>query len=85
MKDNSYYDIVPKSVHSIHQIKSPNHCVLIKNHKKNKSEMTCVHLFTGAEHTISIMAGTIGFLGLTVLSVSSTKAIMTYYERLRLK
>ncbi|KAM8740487.1 uncharacterized protein AB9X84_020315 [Acanthopagrus schlegelii] len=38
-----------------------------------------------AEHTISIMAGTIGFLGLTVLSVSSTKAIMTYYERLRLK
>lgn len=47
--------------------------------------MTCVHLFTGAEHTISIMAGTIGFLGLTVLSVSSTKAIMTYYERLRLK
>ncbi|XP_071330885.1 uncharacterized protein [Trachinotus anak] len=40
-----------------------------------------------AEHMmmISIVAGSIGFLGLTVLSVSATKAIMTYYEQLRLK
>ncbi|XP_073336944.1 uncharacterized protein [Pagrus major] len=38
-----------------------------------------------AEHMISIVAGTIGFLVLTIISVSSTKAIMTYYERLRLK
>ncbi|XP_034721257.1 uncharacterized protein LOC117939989 [Etheostoma cragini] len=37
------------------------------------------------EHMISIVAGSIGFLGVTVLSVSATKAIMTYYERLRLK
>ncbi|XP_054480735.1 uncharacterized protein LOC129112596 [Anoplopoma fimbria] len=40
-----------------------------------------------AEHMtmISIVAGSIGFLGVTVLSVSATKAIMTYYERLRLQ
>ncbi|XP_041637324.1 uncharacterized protein LOC121505835 [Cheilinus undulatus] len=31
---------------------------------------------------IFIMAGSIGFLGVTVLSVIATKAIMTYYERL---
>ncbi|KAE8281605.1 hypothetical protein D5F01_LYC20596 [Larimichthys crocea] len=40
-----------------------------------------------AEHMtmISIVAGSIGFLGVTILSVSATKAIMTYYERLRLQ
>ncbi|XP_035537038.1 uncharacterized protein LOC118342556 [Morone saxatilis] len=32
---------------------------------------------------ISIVAGSVGLLGLTVLSVSATKAIMTYYEQLR--
>ena len=50
-------------------------------------EMTCVHLFAGSEHMtmITIMAGSIGILGVTVLSVSATKAIMTYYERLRLQ
>ncbi|XP_056223909.1 uromodulin-like 1 [Seriola aureovittata] len=38
-----------------------------------------------AEHMtmICIVAGSIGFLGVTVLSVSATKAIMTYYERLQ--
>ncbi|XP_028427026.1 uncharacterized protein LOC114550440 isoform X1 [Perca flavescens] len=34
---------------------------------------------------IPIVAGLIGFLGVTVLSVSVTKAIMTYYERLPLQ
>nr|XP_046235025.1 uncharacterized protein LOC124053678 [Scatophagus argus] len=34
---------------------------------------------------ISIVAGSIGFLGVTVLLVSATKAIMTYYERLHRK
>ncbi|XP_042259731.1 uncharacterized protein LOC121891067 isoform X1 [Thunnus maccoyii] len=34
---------------------------------------------------ISIVAGSIGILGVTVLSVSASKAIMTYYERLRLQ
>ncbi|XP_018552655.1 uromodulin-like 1 [Lates calcarifer] len=40
-----------------------------------------------AEHItmISIVAGSIGFLGVTILSVSATKAIMTYYERLQLQ
>ncbi|XP_042367615.1 uncharacterized protein LOC121961627 [Plectropomus leopardus] len=40
-----------------------------------------------AEHMtmISIVAGSIGFLGVTILLVSATKAIMTYYERLRLQ
>ncbi|XP_031732724.1 uncharacterized protein LOC116399603 [Anarrhichthys ocellatus] len=40
-----------------------------------------------AEHMtmISIVAGSIGFLGVTILSVSATKAIMTYYEHLRLQ
>ncbi|XP_069013070.1 ZP domain-containing protein-like [Embiotoca jacksoni] len=40
-----------------------------------------------AEHVtmISIVAGSIGFLLLTVLSVSATKAVMTYYEQLRLQ
>lgn len=32
---------------------------------------------------IAIVAGSIGFLGVTVLLVSATKAIMTYYEQLR--
>ena len=50
-------------------------------------KMTFVHLFAGSEHmtVIFIVAGSIGFLGLTVLSVSATKAIMTYYEQLRLQ
>ncbi|XP_074482405.1 uncharacterized protein LOC141762261 [Sebastes fasciatus] len=34
---------------------------------------------------ISIVAGSIGFLGVTILSVSATKAIMTYFEQLRLQ
>ncbi|CAK6959968.1 uncharacterized protein LOC122975499 isoform X2 [Scomber scombrus] len=34
---------------------------------------------------ISVVAGSIGIVGVTVLSVSSTKAIMAYYERLRLQ
>ncbi|XP_038594782.1 uncharacterized protein LOC119918224 isoform X1 [Micropterus salmoides] len=40
-----------------------------------------------AEHMtiISIVAGSIGFLGVTMLSVSATKAIMAYYKRLRLQ
>ncbi|XP_044042924.1 uncharacterized protein LOC122871633 [Siniperca chuatsi] len=40
-----------------------------------------------AEHMtmICIVAGSIGFLGVTLLSVSATKAIMTYYEQLRLQ
>ncbi|CAJ1055608.1 uncharacterized protein LOC117805478 [Xyrichtys novacula] len=40
-----------------------------------------------AEHMtmIFIVAGSIGFLLVTLLSVSATKAIMTYYERLRLQ
>ncbi|XP_051810454.1 uncharacterized protein LOC110945865 [Acanthochromis polyacanthus] len=40
-----------------------------------------------AEHMtmIFIVASTIGFLGVTVLSVSAAKAIMAYYEQLRLK
>lgn len=46
-----------------------------------------VHLFAGAEHItmIFIVAGSIGFLGVTVLFVSATKAIMNYYEHLRLQ
>lgn len=45
------------------------------------------HLATGTEHMkmIFTVAGLIGFLIVTVLSVSASKAIMTYYERLRLK
>lgn len=41
--------------------------------------------FAGAEHItmISIVAGSIGFLGVTVLIVSATKAIMGYYEGLK--
>ncbi|XP_070710346.1 uncharacterized protein [Pempheris klunzingeri] len=40
-----------------------------------------------AEHVtlLSIVAGSIGILGVTVLSVSATKAIMTYYDQLRLQ
>lgn len=34
---------------------------------------------------IFIVAGLIGFMGVTVLSVSATKAIMAYYERLQLQ
>lgn len=34
---------------------------------------------------IFTVAGSIGLLGLTILLVSATKAIMNYYERLRLK
>lgn len=34
---------------------------------------------------IFTVAGLIGFLIVTVLSVIASKAIMTYYERLRLK
>ncbi len=51
------------------------------------NEITRVHLSAGAEHMtmISIVAGSIGILGVTVLLVSATKAIMTYYERLRLQ
>lgn len=46
---------------------------------------TYIHLFPGAEYmtVIAIVAGSIGFLGVTVLLVSATKAIMTYYEQLR--
>lgn len=45
------------------------------------------NLSTGTEHMrmIFTVAGLIGFLIVTVLSVSASKAIMTYYERLRLK
>ncbi|KAI9527855.1 hypothetical protein NQZ68_026903 [Dissostichus eleginoides] len=32
---------------------------------------------------IAIVAGSIGFLGVTVLTMSATKAVMTYFERLR--
>lgn len=32
---------------------------------------------------ILIVAGSIGVLGVTVLSVSATKAVMNYYEQLR--
>ncbi len=47
----------------------------------------CVHLSAVAEHmtVISIVAGSIGVLGVTFLSVSATKAVMAYYERLRLR
>ncbi|KAM3588284.1 uncharacterized protein V6R79_025369 [Siganus canaliculatus] len=40
-----------------------------------------------AEHMVMvcIIAGSIGFLGLTILLVSASKAIMTYYEQLRLQ
>lgn len=34
---------------------------------------------------ILTVAGSIGLLGITILFVSTTKAIMNYYERLRLK
>ncbi|KAF3859643.1 hypothetical protein F7725_022042 [Dissostichus mawsoni] len=39
----------------------------------------------GADHMtmIAIVAGSIGFLGVTVLTMSATKAVMTYFERLR--
>nr|XP_033470436.1 uncharacterized protein LOC117249140 [Epinephelus lanceolatus] len=53
----------------------------------NKRMTTGVPPSQWAEHMtmISIVAGSIGFLGVTVLSVSATKAIMTYYERLQLQ
>lgn len=42
-------------------------------------------LFAGPEHVpvIFIIAGSVGLLVVTALSVSAIKAIMTYYERLR--
>lgn len=41
--------------------------------------------FAGTVHmtVIFVVAGSIGFFGLSVLSVSATKAVMTYYERLQ--
>ncbi|KAM6961518.1 uncharacterized protein LKV04_020529 [Tautogolabrus adspersus] len=53
----------------------------------NKKLKTGVAPSSWAEHrtVIFIVAGSIGFLGVTVLSVSAAKAIMTYYERLRLQ
>lgn len=48
---------------------------------------SCPRLSTGTEHMSMIftVAGLIGFLIVTVLSVSASKAIMTYHERRRLK
>ncbi|XP_059182114.1 uncharacterized protein LOC131960859 isoform X2 [Centropristis striata] len=53
----------------------------------NKRVLPGVEPSYWAEHVtmISIVAGSIGFLALTVLSMSATKAILTYYEQLRLQ
>nr|XP_020505189.1 uncharacterized protein LOC109995715 [Labrus bergylta] len=53
----------------------------------NKKLKTGTTPSSWAEHmmVIFVVAGSIGFLGVTVLSVSATKAIMAYYERLRLQ
>lgn len=42
-------------------------------------------LFTATDHmtTITIVAGSIGFVGATILSLGAAKAIMAYYKKLR--
>ena len=47
----------------------------------------CVHFLAGTKHVkvIAAVVGPVSFLLLAVLGVSATKAIMTYYEKLRLQ